>query len=197
MSDQDSDLGPPNPSLTIRRPGDPATSDSNQDIEIPEKRRRVYFTTNRSPQNRLRVWTAAAVSRKSKAPHREVVLSKLSPAQQDLHLSVGREEWESWTSHNAATALTAEEERNIVNTVDPSRILRARCVRTNKNAGKPDLDYKAKARLCILGFLDPDVDLRTDAPTTSRSGVRTLIALGAGLKLTMFAGDVSSAFLNG
>jgi hypothetical protein len=71
-------------------------------------------------------------------------------------------------------------------------------VRRNKNQGILDpvtregFPFKAKSRLFILGSSDLD-DVRTDAPTTSRTGIN----VAACRRLKLFPGDVSSAFLNG
>jgi len=57
--------------------------------------------------------------------------------------------------------------------------------------------FKAKSRLCVLGFLDPDTGIRTDAPTLSKAAEHLIYAFAASKRLTLFTGDVSNAFLNG
>ena len=57
---------------------------------------------------------------------------------------------------------------------------------------------KAKARLVVKGFTDPDlVTLRAEAPTLSKQGRHLLLQLGCTHKFTCEMGDVKTAFLQG
>ena len=187
------ELGP-SPSAP-RPPGEP----------IP-KRARVLLCENvdalEAHRSRVTLWTVAAAPPLHKPKGGELRLKDCSPAERKAFETADRAEIDSFFEHDAIVVLGQKEEKELLKSLDPSRIMRARMVRRNKNQGLLDpvsgsgLPFKAKSRLCVLGFADPD-DVRTDAPTTSRSGVNTLLALAACLKLKLFSGDVSSAFLNG
>ena len=57
---------------------------------------------------------------------------------------------------------------------------------------------KAKARLVVKGFTDPDLTtLRAEAPTLSKAARHMLLQLGASMKFTFEVGDVKTAFLQG
>ena len=86
------------------------------------------------------------------------------------------------------------------------RIITSRVCFRNKNAGKDPTELarlkepavKAKARLCVHGFKDPDKNkLRRDSPTASRLGVMMVLLIIVCLELIMIGGDASTAFLQG
>ena len=79
---------------------------------------------------------------------------------------------------------------------DSSRTVTARWVLTWKHEdGRPP---KAKARLVLRGFQDPDLmDLETASPTASRQAKFLVLAIAPVLSWTIYCGDVKTAFLSG
>ena len=76
--------------------------------------------------------------------------------------------------------------------VDQERIMRARWVLTWKSIGK------AKARLCVLGFQDPDLtEVPRDSPTLSTASEALIMQWIASHKYRLISGDIKTAFLSG
>ena len=70
--------------------------------------------------------------------------------------------------------------------------MRARCVLTWKSSGK------AKARLCVLGFQDPDLtEVSPDSPTLSTASEVLIMQWVASHKYRLISGDIKTAFLSG
>ena len=76
--------------------------------------------------------------------------------------------------------------------VDQERVMRARWVLTWKSTGK------AKARLCVLGFQDPDLtEVPRDSPTLSAASEALIMQWVASHKYRLISGDIKTAFLSG
>ena len=76
--------------------------------------------------------------------------------------------------------------------VDQERIMRARFVLTWKASGK------AKARLCVLGFQDPDLtEVSRDSPTLSAVSEALIMQWVASHKYRLISGDIKTAFQSG
>ena len=74
--------------------------------------------------------------------------------------------------------------------VDQERVMRARWVLTWKSTGK------AKARLCVLGFQDPDLtEVPRDSPTLSAASEALIMQWVASHKYRLISGDIKTAFL--
>jgi len=59
-------------------------------------------------------------------------------------------------------------------------------------------EQKAKARLVVKGFTDPDLTtIRAVSPTLSKVGRNCLLQLAASYKMKLSMGDVKTAFLQG
>ena len=70
--------------------------------------------------------------------------------------------------------------------------MRARWVLTWKSTGK------AKARLCVLGFQDPDLtEVSRDSPTFSAASEALIVQWVASHKHRLISGDIKTAFLSG
>ena len=73
-------------------------------------------------------------------------------------------------------------------------VLRSRLVLTIKNSGEESEYFKA--RLVILGHLDPDKPrVVNEAPTVNKSSIRTVLTLIASFGFNLFPRDISLAFL--
>ena len=76
--------------------------------------------------------------------------------------------------------------------VDQERVMRARWVLTWKSAGK------AKARLCVLGFQDPDLkEVLRDSPMLPAASEALIMQWVASHKYRLISGDIKTAFLSG
>ena len=75
---------------------------------------------------------------------------------------------------------------------DQERVMRARWVLTWKSTGK------AKTRLCVLGFQDPDLtEEPRDSPTLSAASEALIVQWVASHKYLLISGDIKTAFLGG
>ena len=76
--------------------------------------------------------------------------------------------------------------------VDQEGVMRARWVLTWKSPGK------AKARLCVLGFQDPDLtEVPRDSPTLSAASEALIMQWVASHKYRLISGEIKTAFLSG
>ena len=72
------------------------------------------------------------------------------------------------------------------------RVMRARWVLTWKSIGK------AKARVCVLGFQDPDLtEVPRDSPTSSAASEALIMQWVVSHKYRLISGDIKTAFLSG
>ena len=70
--------------------------------------------------------------------------------------------------------------------------MRARWVLTGKST------WKAKARLCVLGFQDPDLtEVPRDSSTLLAASVALIMQWVASHKYRLISGDIKTAFLSG
>ena len=76
--------------------------------------------------------------------------------------------------------------------VDQERIMRPRWVLTWTSS------EKAKARLCVLSFQDPDLtEVSRDSPTLSAASEALIMQWAASHKYRLISGDIKTAFLSG
>ena len=79
-----------------------------------------------------------------------------------------------------------------------NRVITARWVLVWKPPSDGELQRKAKARLVLRGFQDPDyLSLEKNSPTASKTSKMILLSLTPVLEWTIFCGDVRAAFLSG
>ena len=84
--------------------------------------------------------------------------------------------------------------------VPQGRLLRMRWILTWKPLNDRKGSHKAKARLVVLGFEDPDMlkgTIATAAPTLSKLGRSLVFQVAANNLWKMHSGDVATAFLRG
>ena len=94
-------------------------------------------------------------------------------------------ELQSWLDHRVFDLVKKK-------SVAPERVMRARWVLTWKSSGK------AKAHLCVLGFLDPDLtEVSRDSPTLSAASDSLIMQWVASHKYRLISGDIKTAFLSG
>eukprot|EP00435_Cladocopium_sp_Y103_P008720 s3566_g2.t1 len=91
------------------------------------------------------------------------------------------------------------------NQIDPAQILRCRWILTWKPVEEGDKSlksgakaHKAKARLVVLGYLDPKLtEIPRDSPTLNRHSKMLLLQLIASMSWTLRSFDVRAAFVQG
>ena len=117
----------------------------------------------------------------------QVPASELPPVPEDddLNATVKELELQSWLDHRVFDLVKKK-------FVDQERVMRARWVLTWKSTGK------AKARLCVLGFQDPDLtEVPRDSPTLSAASEALIMQWVASHKYRLVSGDTKTAFLSG
>lgn len=125
----------------------------------------------------------------------EVKERELSPAEQELFHQAKSKEIQSW--------LTTDTVRRIArNQIPADQVLRSRWVLTWKpidpSSSADSNAMKAKARLVILGFEDPQIDtLARDSPTLGRDSRMLLLQYAASSQWQIRSFDVQTAFLRG
>jgi len=115
----------------------------------------------------------------------EVCERKLSDKDRALFREAKRLELQSWLEHKVFEIVARKG-------VDMRRAMRARWVLTWKAVGK------AKARLCVLGFQDPDLtEMERDSPTMSTQAESLMLQWIASSGYVIESGDIKTAFLSG
>ena len=104
---------------------------------------------------------------------------------QKLFIKAKELELQSWLDHRVFDLVKKK-------FVDQERVQRARWVLTWKSIGK------AKARLCVLGFQDPDLtEVPSDSPTLSVASEALIMQWVASHTYRLISGDIKTAFLSG
>ena len=122
----------------------------------------------------------------------EVRISQLNAEDRRRFQEAKDKELDQWISHAIFEVVNRAG-------IPTSRIMPMRWVLVWKtlNEGN-ETSVKAKARLVVKGFTDPDLTtLRAEAPTLSKASRHMLLQLGASSKFTFEVGDVKTAFLQG
>ena len=134
----------------------------------------------------------ASESRKKKV---EVKLRELTVKDQRRFAAAKNKEVNAWISHKTV--------RRVAGGKIPERnIMRCRWIYTWKTADANSAEAadgrKAKARLVVLGFEDPDIDvIHNDAPTLSKDGRHLILQKVASNRWELCSFDISTAFLHG
>lgn len=101
---------------------------------------------------------------------------------------------------------TGTVERMLRSKVSPSQVMRCRWILTWKPLDEetrlasenPEKTRKAKARIVVLGFMDPSLDqLQRDSPTMSRLSRMLVLQLVASKRWNLMSFDIRTAFLQG
>lgn len=123
------------------------------------------------------------VTKKMKA-NAEVKLSTLSKEEVEKFKVAKQTEVQNWIREAAC--------RGVQHAVPSHRVMRMRWVLTFKDDGR------AKARIVILGFEDPDLlKLERAAPTMTRQSRQLFLTYAALKRWTTLKGDIKGAFLQG
>ena len=127
---------------------------------------------------------------------KEVKMNHLSPAEKREFLKRMEVEWQTLLKNQAARVLSLEETAQ-ARARWPDRVMDTRWARTWKPDESKPSGRRAKARLIIKGFADPDLDIESHSPTLTREGFMTVLqsVCSHGHKLQF--GDVQQAFNTG
>ena len=119
----------------------------------------------------------------------EVSWHKLNPEQRRAMAEAKQVEIKEWVTSKVCKAALGD--------VDPARVMKMRWVLVFKGTDDPNT-VKAKARLVVLGFSDPDVGLlNTKSPTMSRRSRQLLLQFSTLKGLPLLKADAKAAFLQG
>ena len=129
----------------------------------------------------------ASVARKRNIEVRE---KQLTSEEREMFRHAKKSEWSQWISNDVVELIFRRG-------IDPKRVISSRWVLTWKPVDE-DPGVKAKARLVIRGFRDPDLgQFSTASPTLSRQGRHAILCLAAHYKYRAFTLDAKTAFLAG
>ena len=132
----------------------------------------------------------------SKKQRTEVRLSELSPEELKQFDRAKDTEVQNWLKTNTVR-------RILRNAVPESHIIRCRWILVWKPLDPTDVKpgekpFKAKARLVVLGFLDPQLtEIPRDSPTLGRIPKQLQLQLCASMGWTLKSFDIKAAFLQG
>lgn len=158
------------------------------------------------PQNQEEAWTLLATS--AKKQRTEVRLSELSAAEKAEFDRAKEAEVQNWIQTGTLSKV-------LRNQIPDDQILRCRWILTwkpidpvgesqeNPNGSKRSSDqsqrtHKAKARLVVLGYLDPKIEeIPRDSPTLHRTSRMMLLQTIASNGWSLESFDIRAAFLQG
>ena len=129
--------------------------------------------------------------KKMKTAKNDVNERHLGPHERAMFKEAKVKELKSFFDHGVWTFQTKSE-------ADEARTLTSRIIL--KWSKHPDGSPRAKARLIVRGYNDPDAlagQIPTSSPTTTRLSRSIVLSLAANLNWNMWTADVSTAFLQG
>ena len=171
---------------------EPLTCDNTEQcyvLEVPLSRTDIIQWPQASKPEEM-----ASVASASKRARSEVQIKDLS-AKEKAPFDIAKDaELTCWIQTNALKPVLPK-------FLNPEQILRSRWVLTwkpvedelGKNNGK-----KAKARLVVLGFQDPNLtEVQRDAPTLTKEGRNTILQMISSFQWELSSFDIKTAFLRG
>eukprot|EP00435_Cladocopium_sp_Y103_P005105 s4875_g1.t1 len=140
----------------------------------------------RNPKEAIAMLASAA-----KKSHSEVTYKNLTTEEKAMFDVAKQKELKCWLDTNTVKSI-------LKSRVHPSRILGSRWVLTWKMCDVSPSGFKAKARLVVRGYQDPQVGLvQTDSPTLSRDARMVLLQTVSSQKWRLQNFDIRTAFLRG
>ena len=122
---------------------------------------------------------------------KELVFSELNAEDKERFKKAKWKELNCWL--DTQTVKTIVRDR-----IHPSRVLASRWILTWKEDDSSPDGKKAKARLAVKGFQDPDIGhLSSDSPTLTRDGRMLLLQTAASHQWQIQSFDITTAFLRG
>ena len=133
----------------------------------------------------------------AKKQRTEVKLSQLTPAEREEFDRAKAAEIANWLSTGTVC-------RVLRNQLSPEQVLRCRWIYTWKpiesaeEQAKTGKNRKAKARLVVLGYLDPALEeIPRDSPTLNRQSRMLILQLISSMNWMFMSFDIKAAFLQG
>ena len=133
----------------------------------------------------------------AKKQRTEVKLSQLTPAEREEFDRAKAAEIANWLSTGTVC-------RVLRNQLSPEQVLRCRWIYTWKpiesaeEQAKTGKNRKAKARLVVLGYLDPALEeIPRDSPTLNRQSRMLILQLISSMNWMLMSFDIKAAFLQG
>eukprot|EP00971_Amphidinium_carterae_P145961 2893124-Amphidinium_carterae.2 len=127
---------------------------------------------------------------------KEISFLHLKKPDQERFKGAMQTEWENILQPHSAKLLSLEDSVRIRETPElRERIVPTRWVLVEKDMGVGEAT-KAKARLVLQGFRDPDLhDLEVASPTLSKDSLPVVLQVIASFKWTMLIADIKGAFM--
>jgi hypothetical protein len=130
----------------------------------------------------------ASAARKSRS---EIKLRDLTTAERALFEQAKQKEISCWIETDTVRRILRKQ-------LSPEQILRCRWIFTWKDPDPGSSNQKAKARLVVLGFEDPDLEtIPRDSPTLQKDSRSLILQYLACRKWVLRSFDISTAFLRG
>ena len=132
----------------------------------------------------------------AKRQRAEVKLTELTPTERREFDNAKQSEIQNWIKTGTVSKIMRDK-------IPKEQILKCRWILTWKPLDEEDQKklkktQKAKARLVILGYLDPDIDqLPRDSPTLGRHSKMLLLQLISSMNWNLQSFDIKAAFLQG
>ena len=126
---------------------------------------------------------------------REINYDKSTPEVREKLDASRTKEWNQWKKFTDGVWVTEEELRKLQKEHPSLQVVPTRWVDVNKaEVNEPDI---LKSRLVVRGDLEDSSQMRTDSPTCSQTMISMVAILSACRDTTLWAGDISAAFLQG
>ena len=171
---------------------------------LPQEHEHVAWRTEIYLQERdIEAWKTeddpsdlAFVASAGKRQNAEVRLSDLSDKEREMFEVAKVSEIQNWIKYKAIEKITRSQ-------LSPEQILKSRWILTWKpldpsEITDPAIRHKAKARLVILGYLDPNLtDIPRDSPTLGRHSRMLILQMLASRHWQLMSFDIKAAFMQG
>ena len=176
--------------------GDFGGEDKCWEVDItPERDLEKFWDSEEPPQSNEEIAFIASEMRKKRV---EVKLKELGGHEQRLFAAAKHKEIGAWLHHK--TVRKASKGR-----IPEHALVRCRWILNWKDAAGTEAPselskdgQRAKARLVIIGYEDPDIDVvSNDAPTLTKDGRMAVLQTVASNQWQLISFDVSTAFLHG
>ena len=152
-------------------------------FDVPRQQLSRYIT---KPEENLPCLVAAA-----KKSRNEVRYNNLTEEEKKMFAQAKQKEFKCLLDTNTVQAI-------LRNKIHPSRFVSSRWILTWKEDPTQIGGRRAKARLVVKGFQDPDIgNLCSDSPTLTRDSRMLLLQTIASLRWVVQSFDITTAFLRG